>query len=49
MPGVLMGMRNDDEPMTEGERAFILGSTLYALENAETPVKVGNLANTEET
>ena len=48
MPSVLMGLRKEDEPMTRGERAFVLGSTLYALEHAETPVRVRNLVNTEE-
>jgi len=47
MPAVLLGMRNENEPMTDGERAFILGSTTYALEKGETPVKVRNIVNTE--
>ena len=48
MPSVLMGLRTENEPITKGERAFIIGSTLYALENGDSPVKVRNLVNTEE-
>ncbi len=43
-----MGLCTINDPVTKGERAFMLGSTLYALEKAETPVKVRNLVNTEE-
>lgn len=44
-----MGFRTNDDPVPSGERAFVLGSTLYALENADTPVKVRNFVNTEES
>lgn len=47
MPGILMGLRTINDPVTKGERAFILGSITYALENGETPVKVKNFVNTE--
>lgn len=42
-PGILMGVRTHNDPISEGERAFILASTFVALEDGDTPVKIRNL------
>ena len=39
-PGVLMGIRTRNDPIPEGERAFILASTKKALKEGDTPVKI---------
>ena len=44
-PGVLLGLRSRDDPIPEGERAFILASTRRALEKGETPVKIQNFVS----
>ena len=40
-----MGLRSRNDRITPGERAFILASTLKALEEGDTPVKVRNFSN----
>lgn len=39
-----MGVRTPNEPVTEGERAFMLASTQKALEEGDTPVKIRNFS-----
>lgn len=34
--------------MTEGTRAFIMGSALYAIENMERPVSLSNMIGTKK-
>jgi len=48
-PGVLMGFRGRAEPIPSGERAFILASTMKALEEGSTPVKVNNFSKKKAT
>ena len=43
-PGVFMGVRTRNDPIPEGERAFMLASTRKALEDGDTPVKVRNIS-----
>lgn len=35
-----MGLRTRNEVIPEGERAFIIASTIKALEEGDTPVKI---------
>ena len=44
MPGIAMGIRTPNEPVTSGERAFMLASTQKALEEGDTPIKLVNLS-----
>lgn len=44
-PGVFMGLRTRNEPVTPGERAFMLASTKKALTDGDTPVKVRNFSS----
>lgn len=44
MPGIAMGIRTPNEPVTSGERAFMLASTQKALEEGDTPVKIRNFS-----
>lgn len=47
-PGVLMGLRTRNDPIPEGERAFLLASTAKALREGDTPVKVRNFASKKD-
>ena len=38
-----MGLRTRNDPVTDGERAFMLASIKIALEEGDVPVKVRNL------
>lgn len=40
-----MGIRTRNEPVTIGERAFMIASTLKAMEEGDTPVKVRNFSS----
>ena len=40
-----MGLRTVNEPIPDGERAFILASTKKALTEGDTPVKIRNFSN----
>lgn len=40
-----MGIRTRNEPVTTGERAFMIASTLKAIEEGDTPVKVRNFSS----
>lgn len=42
-PGVFMGLRTRNDPIPEGERAFMLASIKKALEEGDMPIKVRNL------
>ena len=39
-----MGIRTRNDPITAGERAFILASTKKALREGDTPVKIRNFS-----
>ncbi len=43
-PGVLMGFRTKNEPISAGERVFILESMRKAVEEGDTTVKVNNFS-----
>ena len=43
-----MGLRSRNDPMPEGERAFILASTRKALAEGDTPVKVRNFTGNKK-
>ena len=43
MPGIAMGLRTPNDPVTDGERAFMLASTKKALMEGDQPVKLRNL------
>lgn len=38
-----MGFRTKNEPITDGERAFMLASIKKALSEGDTPIKLRNL------
>ena len=40
-----MGLRTRNEPVTAGERAFIIASIKKALTEGDTPVKVRNFSS----
>jgi hypothetical protein len=40
-----MGLRTVNDPVSEGERAFMLASTRKALMEGDTPVKIRNFAS----
>ena len=40
-----MGLRTANDPIPEGERAFILASTKKALSEGDTPVKIRNFSS----
>lgn len=39
-----MGIRTQSEPVTKGERAFMIASTKKAIMEGDTPVKIRNFA-----
>lgn len=43
-----MGLRSRNDPIPEGERAFILASTRKALQEGDTPVKDRNFASNKK-
>lgn len=47
-PGVFMGLRTRDEPIPDGERAFMIASTKKALEEGYTPIKIQNFSNNKK-
>ena len=44
-----MGMRTHNDPITDGERAFMLASTKKALAEGDTPVKIRNFSKPNKT
>ena len=44
-PGVVMGLRTENDKIPDGERAFMLASTRKALTEGDTPVKIRNFAS----
>ena len=45
LPGIIIGTRTQNEPVTAGERAFIIASTKKAREDGYIPVKVQNFVS----
>lgn len=43
-----MGLRTHNEPVTEGERAFMLASTKKAIMESDVPVKVRNFSSNKK-
>ena len=43
-----MGLRTRNDPIPEGERAFILASTKKAIIEGDTPVKLRNLGTSKK-
>lgn len=43
-----MGLRAPNDPILEGERAFMLASTRKALEEGDVPVKVRNFSSKKD-
>ena len=43
-----MGLRTRNDPIPEGERAFILASTMKAVEEGDTPVKIRNFGSSKK-
>lgn len=43
-----MGLRTHNEPVTEGERAFMLASTKKAIMEGDTPVKIRNFSSNKK-
>ena len=48
MPGIAMGLRTENDPVTDGERAFMLASTKKALMDGDTPIKVRNFTKKDK-
>ena len=49
MPGIVMGLRTPNDPVTDGERAFMLASTKKAITEGDTPVKIRNFTKRTDT
>lgn len=47
-PGILMGIRTRKDPVTPGERAFMLASTKKAIMEGDTPVKIRNFGSSKK-
>lgn len=43
-----MGLRTRNDPIPEGERAFMLASTKKALMEGDMPVKIRNFSNKKD-
>ena len=48
MPGIVMGLRTQNDPVTPGERAFVMASTKKAWNEGFMPVKIANFAKKKE-
>lgn len=47
-PGVLMGFRTRNDPITAGERAFIIASCKKAIMDGDTPVKIKHFSKKQD-
>lgn len=47
-PGIFMGFRTASEPVTDGERAFMLASIKKALKDGDIPVKQKNFSRNQQ-
>jgi len=48
-PAVFMGLRTQNELITEGERAFMIASDELAFENNDRPLRVHDFVGQKET
>ena len=48
-PGVFMGLRTRNEPVTDGERSFMIASIRKALMEGDTPIKIKHFSKKQET
>lgn len=48
LPGIVMGIRTQNEPVTEGERAFIIASTKKAYLEGDTPIHLKHFSKDKE-
>lgn len=48
-PGIFMGIRTRNDPVTEGERAFMLASTKKAIMDGDTPIKLRNFSGKKDS
>lgn len=44
-----MGIRTRNDPVTEGERAFMLASTKKAIMDGDTPIKLRNFSGKKDS
>lgn len=44
-PGVFMGLRTRNDPIPDGERAFMLASIKKALQEGDIPLKMRNFSD----
>ena len=44
-PGVFMGLRTRNDPIPDGERAFMLASIKKALQEGDMPLKMRNFSD----
>lgn len=47
-PGVLMGLRDRNDRISDGERAFILASTKKAITDGDVPIKLRNFSSNKD-
>lgn len=48
-PGVFMGFRTRNEPVTDGERSFMMASIYKAITDGETPIQIKHFSKKQET
>lgn len=48
-PGVFMGFRTRNEPVTDGELAFMKASIYKAITDGETPIQIKHFSKKQET
>lgn len=47
-PGVFMGFRTRNDPVTEGERTFMIASIKKALMEGDTPIKIHHFSKKQD-
>lgn len=47
-PGIFMGFRTANDPVPEGERAFMLASIKKAIKDGDTPIKIKHFSKNKE-